>query len=200
MKKLMFIAMMMVAMSASAQREVGTLTLQPKIGISSPIMYMDDKNVDNQSMTGFVGGAELEYQMKKWFSLSAGVMYSQEGGKNKIKDLNVTEKVNLGYINIPVMANFYVWKGLALKIGLQPGFKVHEKFDVPNNAALSTSKYGFGNKADNFDLKLPIGISYDFGNVVLELRSAPGLTKPLKDKDYINGCAQLTVGYKFKLN
>lgn len=61
MKKLMFIAMMMVAMSASAQREVGTLTLQPKIGISSPIMYMDDKNVDNQSMTGFLGGAELEY-------------------------------------------------------------------------------------------------------------------------------------------
>ena len=53
MKKLMFIAMMMVAMSASAQREVGTLTLQPKIGISSPIMYMDDKNVDRSLFTRF---------------------------------------------------------------------------------------------------------------------------------------------------
>ncbi len=199
MKKIMLIAMMMIAMTASAQREVGSLTLQPKIGFNGSLLYMDDKNVDNETFGGFAGGAEVEYQMKRWFSLSAGLMYSKEGGKNKIKDLNVTEKVELDYINIPVMANFYVWKGLALKIGLQPGFKVREKFDVPNNAALAASKYGFGDEAKNFDLKMPVGISYDFGSVVLELRSAPGLIKTFKGRDYTNACGQLTIGYKFAL-
>jgi len=26
------------------------------------------------------------------------------------------------FLNIPILANFYVWKGLAIKAGLQPGF------------------------------------------------------------------------------
>ena len=73
----MFLVAMMtiVTMSVSAQREVGSLTLQPKIGINSSILYMDDKNIGYEAFGGFNGGVEMEYQMKKWFSLSAGVQY-----------------------------------------------------------------------------------------------------------------------------
>ena len=38
--------MMMVAMSVSAQREVGSLTLQPKFGGNISVVCMDDKNLD----------------------------------------------------------------------------------------------------------------------------------------------------------
>ena len=31
------------------------------------------------------------------------------------------------FLNIPILANFYVWKGLAIKAGLQPGFKLYSK-------------------------------------------------------------------------
>ena len=197
MKKMILAAtMMIVAMSVSAQREVGSLTIQPKVGFNGSILYLDDKNVDHQSFGGFTAGAELEYRMSKCFALSAGALYSQEGGKTKIKDLGVTEKANLDFIVVPVLANFYVWKGLALKIGLQPSFKVNEKYDVP--VALKNTKYEFGD-AKGFDLRMPIGVSYDFGGLTLELRTCPGLTKAMKDKDFYNSTAQLTVGYKFAL-
>ncbi len=200
MKKMVFSIMMMVfAISASAQHEAGKLTIQPKIGVNGSIFYMDDKNVKNENFGGLSAGVELEYQIKKWFSLSAGALYSQEGGKVKVKDINITEKVKADYINIPVLANFYVWKGLALKVGVQPSFKVNDKFEVPNSTVLATSKYSFGDEMKGFDLKMPIGISYDFGGLVLELRSAVGTIKPFKDRDYQNACATFSVGYKFSL-
>ena len=190
--------MMMVAMSVSAQREVGSLTVQPRVGSNGSIMYMDDKNIENKSFGGFAAGVELEYRMANWFALSAGAMYSQEGGKVKVKDINVTEKANLDYITVPVLANFYVWKGLALKIGVEPAFKIHDKYDIPANNALINSKYAFG-EAKNFDVRVPLGISYDFGGLTLELRTSSGVTKAMKDKDFRNGYAQLGIGYKFAL-
>ncbi|MBP5385947.1 MAG: PorT family protein [Prevotella sp.] len=198
MKKMIFAAtaMMMVAMSVSAQREVGSLTLQPKFGGNISVVYMDDKNLDYEKAGGMVAGAELEYRVAKWFAVSAGAMYSQEGGKTKIKDLNMVEKVNLDYITAPVMANFYVWKGLALKVGIEPAFKIHDKYDVP--APIAASKYEF-NDIKSFDLRTPIGISYDFGGLTLDLRLNAGRTKIMKDKDFFNGSGQLTIGYKFAL-
>ena len=198
MKKMILAATMLmtVAMSVSAQREVGSLTLQPKFGGNISVVFMDDKNLDYERAGGMVAGAELEYRMAKWFALSGGAMYSQEGGKTKVKDLNLVEKANLDYITVPVMANFYVWKGLALKVGIEPAFKMHEKYDVP--ASLTGTKYMFG-EAKSFDLRTPIGISYDFGGLTLDLRLNAGRTKVMKDKDFINGSGQLTVGYKFAL-
>lgn len=197
MKKMILAAtMMLVAMTVSAQREVGSLTIQPKFGGNLSLVCMDDDNLDYEKAGGIIAGAELEYRMAKWFALSAGAQYSQEGGKTKVKGLNVTEKVNLDYVATPVMANFYVWKGLALKVGVEPAFKVHEKYDVPN--ALVGSKYGFG-EAKNFELRTPVGISYDFGGLTLDLRFDVNRFKTMKDRDFYNGCAQLTVGYKFAL-
>ena len=198
MKKMILAATMLmtVAMSVSAQREVGSLTIQPKFGGNISVLYMDDKNLDYQNAGGMVAGAELEYRMAKWFALSGGAMYSQEGGKTKVKDLNLVEKANLDYITVPVMANFYVWKGLALKVGIEPAFKVHEKYDIP--AGLSATKYMFGD-AKGFDLRTPIGISYDFGGLTLDLRLDAGRTKAMKDRDFMNGSGQLTIGYKFAL-
>ena len=200
MKKYFLIAMMAImTMGVYAQHEVGSLTIQPKIGTNGSILFLDDKNVSYESFHGFNGGVELEYRIKKWFSLSAGVQYSTEGGKTKIKDVKAIEKANLDYINIPVLANFYVWKGLALKIGVQPAFKVNEKIEHADNVILSHSKYAFGDKAENFEVRMPLGISYDFGRVALEMRIAPSLTKAFDGKDYYNSTAQLNIGYKFSL-
>ena len=198
MKKMMIaITMMVFAMSASAQREVGSLTIQPKVGWNVAILSMNDKNVDNDGRSGISAGVEAEYQLKKWFSVSAGVLYSQNGGKVKLKDQKVGMEAHLDYIQVPVLANFYVWKGLALKIGLQPGIKVHEKIN-PTNVVVP-EKYQFGNKAESFDLMMPIGISYDFGGLNVDFRLNGGALKTFSNKDYVNGSATLSIGYKFAL-
>ena len=88
--------------------------------------------------------------------------------------------------------NFYVAKGFALKIGLQPGFLVNAKAESVDN------KDAF----ESFNLSMPIGLSYEFKNgITLDLRGTPGLTAINKNSssDYKlrSDCSTLTIGYKF---
>ena len=90
------------------------------------------------------------------------------------------------------MVNFYVAKGFALKIGLQPGFLVNAKAESVDN------KDAF----ESFNLSMPIGLSYEFKNgITLDLRGTPGLTAVNKNSNsdwkLRSDCSTLTIGYKF---
>ncbi len=200
MKKMILAAMMMVvAMSVSAQHEVGSITFQPKVGVNGSLMYMNNDDIDLEGVGGFIAGAEFEYRMTKWLAVSAGAMYSQQGGKVKHKEFNVEQTARIDFVTVPIMANFYVWKGLALKIGVEPAFKVRDDLKMPeNNMAFMASKYSFG-EVNRFDLRVPLGVSYDFGKFSLEFSTNGGLTKAMKNKDYYNAYASFRLGYKFSL-
>ena len=113
--------------------------------------------------------------------------------------------VNLSYLNIPIVANFYVLKGFALKAGVQAGFLLDSKgketiYDNLENREVETSGDIEGIK--KFDLSIPLGASYEFNNVVIDARYNLGLTKvcPGEDnKSSKNSVVQVTVGYKFAL-
>ena len=47
--------------------------------------------------------------------------------------------------------------------------------------------------------RMPVGISYDFNGLTLDMRIASSITKTMKHNDLHNAYAQLTVGYKFTL-
>jgi hypothetical protein len=189
--------MIMVAIGVSAQREIGSLTIQPKFGYNGSGMTMDDDNLEVMRFGRITAGVDLEYRLSKWASFSVGAMYSQEGGKSKIKNLNVTETVYLDYIAIPLMANFYISKGLAVRIGLEQAFKVREKYDIPSHPGIDQKN--LFEDAKSFNLRMPVGISYDFGGVTLDMRLVPALNKIMKNKDFKNAFLQATIGYKFKL-
>lgn len=132
MKKFLASALMLLAASTTtfAQNAVGSFSLQPKAGIS--IADMTDIQ-GTTSRIGFVGGLEGEYQASDIFSLSLGVNYSQEGFKMKNSD----NKIKLDYINVPILANVYLTKGLAVKVGVQPGFNVGNSVTVDGNTTSS---------------------------------------------------------------
>ena len=199
MKKIMMIAAMMVAtVAAKAQFEPGTFTLQPKVGVTLATISSDN----TKFKFGMAAGIEGQYQLNNWFGLSAAVMYSQQGAKAKNYDV----KVNTEYINIPVMAKFYVTKGLSLNVGLQPGFMTKAKakgdgrtIDVKSNC-------------NKVDFSIPMSIAYEFENgLSFEARYATGLTNVGKDAfdstssswdktfQNKNEVFMLTVGYKFSL-
>ena len=122
MKKILMIAALMVAtLSASAQntlRENGSFTLQPKVGIDFGSLsgsWTRRDNIDRKTRVGLIAGFEGEYYANEWLGIAAGLNYAQQGWK-----FNETQK--LDFINIPVTADFYVAKGLALKAGVQFGF------------------------------------------------------------------------------
>ena len=192
MKKVLFAALMMFSsVGAFAQHAVGSFNLQPKIGVS--IANLTDIK-DSDPRVGLVAGVEGEYQVSDIFSISAGVLYSMQGAKANIGNL-IDATNRLDYINVPIMANVYVVKGLAVKLGVQPGFNVSNKLKVNNLDAFDNP---FA-KAQSVDFSIPVGVSYEYSNFQLDARYNLGLTKVFENGKDKNSVFQITLGYKFDL-
>ena len=222
----MIAAMMVAAVSANAQFEPGTFSIQPKAGFSiawlsnmPKLPISTNTTLDKSPVAGVVIGAEAEYQLTNMISLAAGVNYSLQGsgwedyelksGNNKVELKDA--KVELGYITIPVVANFYLFKGFAVKAGIQPGFLTNAKMKATIKGEMDGSNIttdvdnDMKDECKKFDLSVPIGVSYQFKvPVTLDLRYNLGVSKVNKESvsgvdDSKNNVISLTVGYKFAL-
>lgn len=197
MKKLFFAAvMLMVSVATFAQNEVGQFTLMPKVGVN----FADFAGADGSDMrVGAVAGVELEYGVTDMFGLSVGALYSMQGAKGKEGGVTTTMKAD--YINIPILANVYVAQGLAVKLGIQPGFNINSKGKVAEGSA--SGEVDLGDYTNSVDFSIPVGVSYQFNNFVVDARYNWGLNKVYKSSsdfaDLKNSVFQVTVGYKFAL-
>jgi hypothetical protein len=179
MKKLMMIAaLMVVTLSASAQG----MYLKPMVG--GTLSTFRGSDVANQKMkVGLVAGAEFGLNFAENMGLTAGLLYTMQGSKSKDADYNN----NLDYLNIPVLFNYYVVPGLAVKAGVQPGFLVRAKYDDTDIKDLYKK----------FDFAIPFGLSYEISDFVIDARYNLGLTKTNKegDESIKNSVFMLTLGY-----
>ena len=192
MRKVIIMAVLMLSsVAAFAQRPVGSLTVQPKIGMNFATLTKAD---DSESRIGMVAGAELEYQLSDIFSISGGALYSQQGCEWSEDGSTRTNK--LDYINIPILANVYVVKNLAVKVGVQPAFNVNSKAKASQG---DSSVQGSIEGIKTFDFSIPIGLSYEYKNIVIDGRYNFGLTKVSKYADSKNSVFQLTLGYKLDI-
>ena len=199
MKKILFVAALMLSsVSTFAQHAVGSFNLQPKVGVSIANLT-EVKGSDPR--VGLVAGVEGEYQASDIFSVSAGVLYSMQGAKQEFSVLNQTFKntYKLDYINVPIMANVYVTKGLAVKLGVQPGFLVSSTNKSEAKTFLGTGSATNDVKAKSVDFSIPVGISYEYNNFQLDARYNWGLTKVFENFKDKNSVFQITLGYKFDL-
>ena len=194
MKKMMMTLIMgIVALTASAQntlRENGTITIQPKLGIGSGHISREwDGGGEAKGKSGFVFGAEGEYYLSPKFSAALGVNYAEQGWEMEY-DAS-TAKVKLNYLNVPLVANYYVAEGLALKAGVQLGFLMSAKADDTD----------IKDDCKSTAFSIPVGISYEFENIVVDARYNIGATKVNKygSKDQRSDLLLVTVGYKFSL-
>lgn len=77
---LLFAAIVLISMTATAQNQVGEFSLKPMVGINvSDITTNED--VIYKSKVGFTGGLEAEYGVTPWLGVSLGAFYSQQGAK-----------------------------------------------------------------------------------------------------------------------
>lgn len=195
-KFLMMLVMATVAMTASAQntlRDKGSFTLQPKAGVGIGTISGNWTTIGGEkdkARIGFVAGLEGEYYAADWFGLAVGLNYAQQGFKFEAEDYKETTK--LDYLNVPIVGNFYVAKGLALKTGFQFGFLMNAKLDSQDIKDL----------CNKVNFAIPIGVSYEIENVVLDLRYNLGLNKTNKADNGNKArtdLIQITLGYKFNL-
>ena len=193
MKKLFLaVVAMMVSATTFAQNEVGQLTIQPKVGVN--IANITDSDGADPRI-GLAAGAEFEYGLTDNIGLSAGVLYSMQGVKTTIVDDDCTWK--LDFLNVPILANFYVAKGFAVKLGVQPGFKLSSKAKFKGSGGSKEVEVEDGVKS--VDLSIPVGLSYQYQNIVFDARYNWGVTKIVNDVDSKHSVFQITVGYKFSL-
>jgi len=214
MKKIMMIAALMVAtLSASAQNEVGQFTLKPMVGLNLASMT----KADNSKMrVGVAAGVEGEYGVAENFGITAGLLYSMQGVKqsgNATVNIPVfgnvaftgDQTLKLDYLNIPILANYYIVKGLAVKAGIQPGFCVSKKMALKGTATNNGNKLDIdsnekiedGIKA--FQFAIPVGLSYEYQSFVLDARYNIYATKAMKTGDSRHSLFTISLGYKFAL-
>ena len=194
----MIAVLALFCLTANAQKArhlSGDITIQPMIGVSEGILSGKYNNFifrSDDPRTGLTIGAEGEYFTNtRNLSLTAGLMYTQQGWMGKGTGPQTTK---LNFINVPLMVNFYVLKGLALKLGLQMGFRV----------SATEGNESVGDLYEGFNLGLPIGVSYEFKSpITLDLRYVPALTPINKDSNsdwkMRSDVLTLTIGYKFEI-
>ncbi len=184
-KNVLMLVLMLVSVVSFGQNEVGSITLQPKVGVN--IANLSEGDAD--ARIGLAAGAEFEYQISDMFSLSAGVIYSQQGAKAS----NITTK--LDYVNVPILVSSYVAKNFAFKLGVQPGFKVNSQISAKVGSTSGSADF----KAKSVDFSIPIGLSYQISNFVIDGRYNWGLTEVVEGGKSKNSVFQFTIGYRFRM-
>ncbi len=210
---IMILALLGLTTSMRAQQETGTWSITPRAGVNSSnvsvedlwVLGNSDKSYKAKRKWGFVAGVDAEYQAGQQIGVSIGAFYSNEGYTyGNVEDFGrVTQ--TLHFLNIPILANFYVepniLPGLALKAGVQFGYLM--KADMKDGLG----EYSQGRNTQSFkrvNISIPAGISYCYKNFVADIRYNIGLMNlcdvELEVEDsWKTNSLWLTVGYQFKL-
>lgn len=185
----------------SAWKEQGTTTIYPRVGFnlskfSGDKIYTGINTFDGVAGTiparfkvGFTVGAEAQHQFSNALAGSIGLLYSQQGTAfKKTSDIEFDFKIKENNLIVPVMLVATTKYNIDLKLGLQPEFRVSKAFDkVLNKVSLS----------------IPVGISYEYRNVALDLRYNIGVSHVYKEQspyDTSRGqTVMLTLGYGIDL-
>ena len=194
MKKLFcFIAAAFISVSASAQSEVGSITIQPNVCLTVA-SATGDAGTNAKAAVGLTAGVEGMYMFTDKFGAALGVSLTGYNVSNK-EGLDKGKISSNYYICVPVMANYYVAPGLALKAGASINFLATSKYDgedkVDGKKYREFFRRGF--------ISIPVGASYEINGFVFDARYNIGVRKILRDTD-IDGsynAFSFTVGYKF---
>ncbi|MBQ7471746.1 MAG: PorT family protein [Prevotella sp.] len=192
MKKLIFIAVLLIeTVTANAQNKVGQLSVAPTIGINYSKANIRDPR--QKYVPGLWAGVNAEYGLTEEFGASVGLFYSRLGSKH---DEAGSGQIKLTYIAMPILINYYLWKGLAIKAGVEPAYLTKATDEAEGGEdAISIKK-----DCKLFDLAIPVGVSYEIANIVVDMRYIHGTQRvnkvgqPIKMKHRF----QVSAAYKFK--
>ena len=127
-KLLLIIAVVLFCFNVTAQ-DMSTSDEGINFGVKAGVNFATitgDETDGVKSKTSFHIGALVEIPVTEKFSVQPELMYSGQGAKDDSSD----DELKLDYINLPIMAKFYVAEGFSLEAGPQVGFLINSKFEV----------------------------------------------------------------------
>ncbi len=181
---MMMMAMMVAAVTANAQQ----MFVKPMVGAT--VAKITDAD-DAAWKIGIAAGGEFGYLLNEQFAVTAGALVSMQGTKDSEDD---DYSMTTTYLNVPILANYYIIPGLAVKAGFQPGLLLSQKTKFHGGEYTDTDHF------TKLDMSIPIGVSYEFSDFVIDARYNLGLNS-IYDSDYSdykpkNSVIMLTLGYK----
>lgn len=204
-------ALAAMGLSANAQQVV-------KFGPKAGVNFANLNGLEDTDMKiDFHVGAFAEIFFTDKFALQPEIIFSNQGTKS-LDSYSETiggvafqyedeDKWNLGYINVPIMAKYYVIDGLAVELGPQIGFLMSAKNKYEYTAsAMGVSETDKGEEdikdaLNSIDFGLGVGASYNLDNGFFAgARYNLGFSDIIKDNEgdaVKNGVIQVSVGYKF---
>jgi len=201
MKKITVSVLALFAFAGATYAQTPDLKLGAKAGLNITNLSGLDHS---KGLTGFHVGAIAEIFITEKFSIQPEILYSSQGGKtsenyeyldgviNKMEN-----KYKLDYLNIPIMAKYYVMEGLSVQAGPQIGFNVKAEKEYKDLDLSGTDK--IKDEINSVDFGLNFGVGYELPlGVFADARYNLGLSKVNKEgKSFTNGVFQISVGYKF---
>ena len=209
-----------------AQNKPGTWSVIPHVGVSissllgGPGIYEVADNevveVKPYASLGFIGGADVMYQASDVVGVSAGLSFVQAGCK--LEDYTDDHTVvydrylRINYVSMPILIHSYLLPGFSVRAGVEPtlllGAKSHEvqqSFDVDREGKKSNfSEDEFTIDVKNgmrkIGLSIPVGVSYEYENVVLGALYHVGVFNIYKEGESSRSSVfEVSVGYKLNL-
>jgi hypothetical protein len=164
-------------------------TYGPMGGVNFSTFYGDDKG-DVSYRTGYsVGGfatiailERLRVQPEAYISL-IGAKYEQPGDD---------QKINLYYLNVPVLAKWYPGI-LPLNMNILGG--PYFGFNFSSKEKVGSSKSDFD--ANTFDWGITLGLGLEIKNIIVDGRYSFGLTDVVDTGKLKNSYFQILAGYRF---
>lgn len=179
MKKLMLIAVLMIAGSMSVQAQF--LKFGVKAGANfANLKGDDDANFD--SYTSFHFGVITQINVTDNFAIQPELLYSSQGAKVNQEAFDI----KYDYITVPVLLKYYI---LSNKLSLEAG---------PQFAFLVNDNVGETFRTEAFEFAAVGGLGIDITkSLFVQARYVAGLTDTSKDAKIKNEVVQLSLGFKF---
>ncbi len=203
MKKLMLFAAVAVFGFANIHAQDG-IKFGAKAGVNFAKLTGDDLE-DADGRTGFHVGGLVEIPISEKFSVQPELVYSQQGlqYKDTFEGFTYEQKWKLDYINIPVMAKFYVADGFAIEFGPQFGFIMNAKSE--SSVGDNSQEFDIKDDVAGFDFSAGAGVSYKLPNgLFFQGRYMFGLSNVDKseeeegfDDNLTNSVLSFSIGFMF---
>ncbi len=171
------------------------VTFGAKAGVNFATLNGDDAE-DADSRTSFHIGATAEFSLSDTFSIQPELLYSGQGFTESGTNYEGTGKMD--YLNLPIMAKFYVAEGLSLEVGPQVGFLLSAKGEIKDDG--ETEEYDFKDNVKSVDFGANFGVGYKLDSGInFGFRYNLGLMSVAEEDsdDLKNSVLQLSVGYNF---
>lgn len=197
-KSILFLAAMVFSTTFVAAQEFVYFGVKGGVNIST---VTGDDFDSPEERTSFNVGLLAEIPLTQRFSLQPEVYYSGQGfdaaeiDQDNVFDTDENVEFQLDYINVPILAKFYLVDGLSLQAGPSFNFKVNEEIDYqPTNNAGDRDF----DEVKDFEFGGAVGVEYKFNNgFLIQARYNHGFTELAENTDAYNSVFQAGVGFMF---